>query len=80
MATRKQKVVLYTSPICFHCEKAKQFFATHNISFTEYDIFADKKRAEEMIELSGQKRVPVITIDGDVFSGFDEKKIAKVLL
>jgi glutaredoxin 3 len=74
-----KNVILYTSPICFHCEKAKKFFNENNVKFKEIDIFEDKNAAKEMIEKSGQKRVPVIEIDGEVYSGFDKKVIEEAL-
>ena len=74
-----KQVIIYTSPICFYCEKAKKLFKDKNIKFTEIDIFEDKEKAKEMVEKSGQKRVPVIEIDGKVFSGFNKKEIEEAL-
>lgn len=74
-----KRVIIYTSPICFYCEKAKKLFTDKNIAFTEIDIFENKEKAEEMITKSGQKRVPVIDIDGKIFTGFNKKDIEQAL-
>jgi len=74
-----KKVKIYTTPICPNCEMAKKFFKKKDIEYEEIDIFEDKEKAKEMVEKSGQKRVPVIEIDGEVFSGFNKKEIEKTL-
>ncbi|MFW6283572.1 MAG: glutaredoxin family protein [Minisyncoccales bacterium] len=74
-----KKVKIYTSPICPNCEMAKKFLDKKNIDYEEIDVFNDKEKAKEMMEKSGQKRVPVIEIEGEVFPGFDKKKIEEAL-
>lgn len=58
---------------------AKDYFKERKIDFEEIDIFADQKKAQEMIELSGQMGVPVIKIGNEVITGFDKERIEKVL-
>lgn len=67
----KKKVVIYSTPVCVYCDKAKDFFKENNISYTEYNVKEDLDKRKEMVEISGQMGVPVITIGNDVLTGFD---------
>ena len=40
---------------------------------------ADRERAKEMIQKSGQMGVPVITIDNEVVVGFNQSLLDKLL-
>lgn len=73
------KIKIYTSPICPKCERAKKFFEEKEIDFEEINVFKEKEKAKEMMEKTGQKMVPIIEIDGEVFPGFDKDKIEKAL-
>jgi glutaredoxin 3 len=74
-----KKVKIYTSPICHECERAKKFLKEEGIEYKEVDVFKDIEGAKEMVEKSGHKRVPVMDIDGEFFSGFDKDKIKEAL-
>lgn len=79
-----KEVTIYSTPTCPYCKMAKEYFKENKIEYTEHDVAVDTKKAEEMIEKSGQMGVPVIVInDGDkkeeVLVGFDQKKLAKIL-
>lgn len=74
-----KKIKIYTTPICMECEKAKRFFKEKGIKYDEIDIFDDKEKGEDALKKSGQKRIPVIEIDGKFFSGFDKKQIEELL-
>lgn len=65
------QVTIYSTPTCHFCDKAKEFFQANGVKYTEHDVKSDLARRKEMIELSGQMGVPVITIDGKVVTGFD---------
>jgi len=42
-------------------------------------VAADKDKAKEMIQKSGQMGVPVITIDDEVIVGFNQAALDKLL-
>jgi len=42
-------------------------------------VAADKDKAKEMIQKSGQMGVPVITIDDEVIVGFNQATLDKLL-
>ncbi len=75
----KHNVIVYSTPSCVYCKLAKTYFKEKNVDFTEIDVAADQKKAEEMIEKSGQLGVPVIEIDDQIIVGFDKPKIQKLL-
>lgn len=75
----KKNVVIYSTPTCHFCHLAKDYFIDHNVAYTEYDVAADIKKRQEMVEKSGQLGVPVIDIDGQIMVGFSEEPIAKAL-
>lgn len=60
---------------------AKQFLKEKGIAYTDVDVAADQKKAEEMIQKSGQMGVPVIVVKDetgkeDIIIGFDRPKLA----
>ncbi len=72
-------VVVYSTPTCPYCNRAKQFLKENNIGFEDIDVTQDHTQAEIMIEKSGQMGVPVLDIEGDIVVGFDKEKIKTVL-
>lgn len=72
-------VIIYSTPVCHFCHAAKDFFTENKIEFTDYDVAADTKKRQEMIEITGQMGVPVIRIDEDIVIGFDEEKLRELL-
>jgi glutaredoxin len=74
---------MYTTATCVYCHAQKQFFAEHNVNFTEVRVDTDQAAAEKMVELSGQLGVPFTVItDGDKeehILGFDQDRLASAL-
>ena len=73
------EVEVYTAPGCQFCAAVKRFLEEHGIDYTEYDVAEDPRKAEEMIERSGQMGVPVIEIDGEIVIGFDRPRLEELL-
>ncbi|MFT4304927.1 MAG: glutaredoxin family protein [Candidatus Woesearchaeota archaeon] len=73
------KVKMYTTPICFECEKAKKYFKENNIEFEEIDAIDNKEEAEKAFKKAGLKRIPIIEVGDKAFPGFDKKKIEEEL-
>lgn len=74
-----KQVTIYSTPTCHFCNMAKEFFAEHNVEFTNHDVSADLEKRQEMIEMTGQMGVPVIRIENDVVIGFDKEKVSELL-
>ena len=72
-------IILYSTPSCIFCHKAKEFFKEHNIEYTNKDVASDSQALDEMVKKSGQLGVPVIDIVGQIIVGFDRKKISELL-
>jgi glutaredoxin-like YruB-family protein len=72
-------VKIYSTPTCPWCTRAKQYLASKNIPYTDYDVSKDRNAAMEMIRKSGQQGVPVLDIDGNIVIGFDKERIDALL-
>ena len=72
-------VVVYTTPTCGYCYQAKEFLARQGVPFVEKNVAADRRAAQEMVRMSGQQGVPVITVDGQVVVGFNQPRLMQLL-
>jgi len=75
----EKKVVIYSTPTCPYCKRAKQYLSQKGIPYVEHNVAENKKAADEMIKKSGQLGVPVITIDDEVVVGFNQTLLDKLL-
>ena len=74
-----KKVVIYSTPTCPYCKRAKEYLSRKGISYQEYNVAADKDKAKEMIQKSGQMGVPVIIVDSELMVGFNQAQLDKLL-
>ena len=74
-----KKVVMYSTPTCHFCIKAKEFFEDYNISYEVFNVQTDLAKRKEMMERSGQMGVPVIFVDDVMVKGFDEEQLRELL-
>ena len=74
-----KKISIYSTPSCTYCKTAKEYFNKNNIKYVEYDVSTDIDRRKEMVSLSEQMGVPVITIDDKFITGWDELKFNNLL-
>ena len=72
-------VVVYTTPTCGYCYQAKEFLSRQGVPFVEKNVAADRRAAAQMVKLSGQQGVPVITVDGQVVVGFNQPRLRQLL-
>lgn len=73
------EAIMYTTPTCSYCVKAKNYFKQIGLRFKEYDISKDDRKREELVRKTGQMGVPVIFIRGQKIIGFDKQKIDRLL-
>ena len=66
---RTEQVVMYSASWCRYCKKARMYFRSNNIAFTEYDIEKDEK-AKKRYKRMGAKGVPVIIYGKKRMNGF----------
>jgi glutaredoxin-like YruB-family protein len=74
-----KKVVIYSTPTCPFCKRAKEYLSRKGISYTDIDVAQDKEKAKEMVQKSGQMSVPVIMIDDEIVVGFNQALLDKLL-
>jgi len=74
-----KNIVVYTTPSCPYCYQAKQFLSQRGVPFVEKNVAADSRAAQEMVRVSGQQGVPVITVDNQVVIGFNQPRLMQLL-
>lgn len=74
-----QKVVIYSTPTCPICKRAKEYLSKKGVSYQDINVAADKEAAREMIHKSGQMGVPVIFVDDKMMIGFNQAKLDELL-
>jgi len=65
-------VVIYTTPICPYCARAKSLLKKKGAAFDEIDVMMDADARREMEEKSGRRTVPQIFIGGTHVGGSDD--------
>ena len=73
------KVVLFSTPTCTWCRRAKRYFKEHRVPFKEINIEGDQQAARDIVRKTGQTGVPVIKIGSVWIVGFDRERIDKEL-
>ena len=73
------KVLVYSTPTCPYCVKAKEYFADNKIDFVDYNVAENIEKAKEMVQKSGQMGVPVIDVAGEIVIGFNQAKLEELL-
>lgn len=69
------QVTVYSTQNCPYCRLAKAFLDRYGVEYRSIDVGVDRKAAKEMVELSGQYGVPVITVGDEVIVGFDSNRL-----
>ena len=77
--TKKHSITIYSTQTCPYCVQLKNYLKEQGFKYQDIDVSKDQKKAEEMIEKSGQMGVPVADIDGQIIVGFNKEKIKKIL-
>lgn len=66
-------VVIYTSPMCGYCYRAKKLLERKGVAFTEIDVESDSARRQEMIARAGGRyTVPQVFINNRHVGGCDD--------
>ena len=74
-----KKVVVYSTPTCPICKRAKAYLTEKGVSYQEIDVAASSEVARELIKRSGQMGVPVIIVNDDMLIGFNQAKLDELL-
>jgi glutaredoxin 3 len=73
------RVVVFSSPTCVWCTRAKTSLHTQGVPFRDVDVSRDPVAARDLVRRTGQMGVPVIEIDGLPIVGFDQARIDSAL-
>ena len=73
------RVIVYSSPTCVWCMRAKTYLRTRGVPFRDVDVSRDPAAARNLVRRTGQMGVPVIEIDGRPIVGFDQAQIDSAL-
>jgi glutaredoxin 3 len=76
---KQPEVIVYSTKTCPYCVMAKRYLSEKGVTYTDYDVGADQKKAYEMFGKTGQMGVPVLDINGSVIVGFDRMAIDAAL-
>jgi glutaredoxin-like protein NrdH len=74
-----ENVVVYSSDNCVPCEWVKKYLARKAVPFTVYNVSHDERALQELDKL-GFKATPVTVINGQCFTGFNQKRIEEALV
>ncbi|MEN3163408.1 glutaredoxin 3 [Tistrella mobilis] len=67
------EVIIYSTPICPYCARAKALLERKGVSYTDIDVYSDRSLRAEMTEKAGGRTsVPQIFIDGAHVGGCDD--------
>lgn len=76
---RAHRVVVFTTPTCSWCARAKSYLQRQGVHFKEVDVSRDARAARDLVRRTGQTGVPVIEIDGRPVVGFDQRQVDRLL-
>ena len=67
---KPKTVRLFVKTYCPWCHEAIAWLEERAIPFERLEVDVDSAAMNEMVELSGQRKAPVIEVDGDVLADF----------
>jgi len=71
-------VKVYTAESCPYCRMVVAYLEKHGVEYEVIDAGRDREAAREMVEVSGQRGVPVTITDGEVIVGFDARRLREL--
>ena len=66
------EIIIYTTPICPYCVRAKQLPKQKGAEWTEVDVSRDANERMALMERTKQRTVPQIFINDQHVGGFDD--------
>lgn len=75
----KPMVTIYSSDTCPYCIATKEYLKSNKIEFIEKNITNSDIARSELMKM-GYMSVPLIIIDDEIIEGFDQEKLASILL
>jgi glutaredoxin 3 len=70
--TKPAEVVMYRTPFCPYCMRAERLLQQKGAAVREVDVSDDPRARHWLLEVSRQRTVPQIFINGVSVGGYDE--------
>ena len=68
------QVVIYRTPACGYCVRVHQLLEAKGVAFTEVDVSGDAGKRKWLQDVTPQRTVPQVFINGERIGGYDELK------
>jgi glutaredoxin len=80
-ALRSTPIVMFSTSWCGVCQRARAFFDTNGLRYTERDVDIDAAANAELRRLTGKGSVPAFLVDGKLVGpGFSEASLKHALV
>jgi glutaredoxin 3 len=66
------EVVVYRTPSCGYCFRVKHLLESKGVPFKEVDVSRDQDKRQWLLEVTRQRTVPQVFINGQSVGGFDD--------
>ena len=77
----KGGIILYCTPWCPACRRAKRFLQQYDLDYTDVDITKVYGAAEQVMEwANGNRTTPTFDVDDTIIVDWDETKLRRVLI
>ena len=70
---------LYMIPDCDTCSQVKEFLEIRNLQFSEVDVSEDVDLQNELTEVAGELKVPVLLVGDKVLNGYNRAVFIQAL-
>lgn len=65
-------VVIYRTPYCGYCVRARRLLAQKGVPFEEVDVAGDSGKRQWLFDVTRRRTVPQVFINGRPVGGFDD--------
>jgi len=66
------KVLVYTTPFCGYCTRAKRLLEAKGVAYEEIDVARDLEKRRWLVEVTGLTTVPQVFVDDVPYGGFTD--------
>ena len=72
-------IVVFTKSGCPWCEGVKEYLGGAGVAYEEREVLGNPAHFAEMEKLSGQRKAPVVVVDGEVLADTDREAVEAFL-
>lgn len=72
-------IKIYSVPWCAPCNKVKKYLDQKGLTYEVITVADEKESRNEVLEVSGQRSVPVTKINDKIIIGFEKAQIDDAL-